>query len=246
MIFIFLTFPKKNMPLNNSNFINYEFLDSLKFINNQKFKVIATIPTNISTGRYKISKENTIYFRSPYLVFSSFPFIEIKDYEDLISGKSDFVIWYKYNSIPINDAEILKIIIKNHKIIYENSFIKIFDITSNNGRGLVEMTKNRKHFNDVKDYYFLGKFDNEDEKINLKFINSNWMYFSYICKTCFFDYKFMKFKENIILNNNVILFNFPAILYKIIFSFNLGLIITGLILIFLKKINFSMRVINIK
>jgi hypothetical protein len=108
------------------------------------------------------------------------------------------------------------------------------------------MTKNRKHFSDVKDYYFLGKFDNEDEKINLKFINSNWMYFSYICKTCFFDYKFMKFKENIILNNNVILFNFPAILYKIIFSFNLGLIITGLILIFLKKINFSMRVINIK
>jgi hypothetical protein len=215
--FFFFTFPKANMKLNNNNFINSEFYNSLLFLNEENYVNLGFIPKNRQVAKYDISKDKSLFFRNPYIAFTSFTASNFKNIDQIEQNKISHIIWFKYSSINFKEAFDLKKIINNFDVVYENSTVKIFKVNLNEKDYYLKLKNKNFFFKELNDYYYLGNFKDHKEIINMKFIGSSWFYLFYDKPLRFWDFKIKRFSKKIVLDNNVIIFNIFAFLFKLFF-----------------------------
>lgn len=235
--FFFFTFPKTNIKLDNKYFINSEFYNSLSFLNKENYVNLGFIPKNRQVAKYDISKNKRLFFRNPYIAFTSFTSSNLENLDQIEQNEISHIIWFKYSSLNFQEAVDLKKIINNFDVVYENSTVKIFKVNSNKKKSYLELKNNKMFFNKVNDYYYLGNFKVKEEIINLKFINSSWFYLFYDSPLRFWEFKIKKFSQKIILDKNVIIFNIFAFLFKLFFLISFLYVIVLYLKFFYSKKN---------
>lgn len=205
------------MKLNNDNLINYEFYNSLLFLNEENYVNLGFIPKNRQVAKYDISKDKRLFYRNPYIAFTSYTASNFKNLDQIKQNNISHIIWFKYSSLNYKEAFDLKEIINNFDVVYENSTVKIFKVNLNKKKYYLKLKDKNFFFNKLNDYYYLGNFKDHEEIINMNFINSSWFYLFYDTPLRFWDFKIKRFSQKIILDNNVIIFNIFAFLFKLFF-----------------------------